>query len=118
MNPERRTILLMEDNEDDVFIFQRAYRNTGLPYAVHVARDGQEALDYLHGQGAYADRAQFPAPFLVLLDLKVPLKPGLDVLQAIRSNPALEHLSVVVLTSSAEARDIQRARELGAQAFL
>jgi DNA-binding response OmpR family regulator len=70
------------------------------------------------GKGEFADRERFPLPFLVLLDLKLPLTPGLEVLQAMRAHPALSRMPVLVLTSSAETRDVDRARELGAQAFL
>jgi CheY-like chemotaxis protein len=118
MNADHQTILLVEDNEDDVFIFQRAYRQTHLLHPVQIVRDGQEALDYLQGEGQFVDRAKYPLPFLVLLDLKLPLTPGLEVLQIVRTQPALADLMVVVLTSSAEARDVLRAHELGAQAFL
>jgi CheY-like chemotaxis protein len=118
MSFDDRTILLVEDNEDDSFIFSRAYRIARLPHPVQVATDGKEALDYLFGEGAYSDRAKYPLPFLVFLDLKLPLKPGHEVLQAIRSSPALADLCVIVLTSSAEARDVTRAHELGAWAFL
>lgn len=112
-----QTILLVEDNEDDVFIFQRALKQAAIPHAVQIARDGQEALDYLFGEGEFADRTRFPLPFLVLLDLKLPLLNGLDVLAAIQPRPELARMCVVVLTSSAEARDLARAQELGAQAY-
>ncbi len=118
MNLDTATVLLVEDNEDDVFIFRRAYRQTKLTHPVQVASDGEEAIDYLLGVGRFADRAQFPLPFTVLLDLKLPFKHGLEVLQTIRMRPELAHLCVVVLTSSAEARDLARARELGAHAYL
>jgi CheY-like chemotaxis protein len=118
MELDYSTILLVEDNEDDVFIFQRVYQRARLPYALHVVRDGKEALDFLLGQESCAPRARRSVPFLTLLDLKLPSKSGLDVLQAIRSEPELARVCVVVLTSSAESRDIARAHELGAQAFL
>ena len=118
MHPAVRTILLVEDNDDDAFIFQRAYRNAGFPHQVRVARDGDEASDYLFGQGGFADRVAHPVPYLVLLDLKLPFRPGLELLRMIRGETALANLCVVVLTSSAESRDVLRARELGAQAFL
>lgn len=118
MPMDRRTILLVEDNEDDVFIFERVYQRTRLPHPVRVVSTGQAALDYLRGAGAFADREGNPTPFLVLLDLKLPSKSGLEVLQAIRSSPDFDRICVVVLTSSAELRDVARARELGAHAFL
>jgi CheY-like chemotaxis protein len=113
-----RVILLVEDNEDDVFIFMRAYKHAELPHPVRIARDGQQAYDYLMGEGMYVDRTENPLPFLVLLDLKLPLKPGLELLQAIQAQPDLAPVCVIVLTSSAEARDILRAHEFGARAFL
>ncbi len=113
-----QTLLLVEDNEDDVFIFKRAYRQAQVGHPLQVVNDGEEAYDYLTGGGGFADRAKHPLPFLVLLDLKLPFKSGLEVLEAIRATPELERLCVVVLTSSAEERDIARARELGAQAYL
>ncbi|HEY1107446.1 MAG TPA: response regulator [Opitutaceae bacterium] len=113
-----QTLLLVEDNEDDVFIFKRAYRQAQVAHPLQVVNDGEEAFDYLTGGGVFADRAKYPLPFLVLLDLKLPFKGGLEVLQAIRETPALAQLCVVVLTSSAEERDIARARELRAQAYL
>jgi CheY-like chemotaxis protein len=117
MNANAQTVLLVEDNDDDVFIFRRAYKQAQLPHLMQVVTDGQEAFDYLMGEGRFQDRTKFPLPSLVLLDLKLPLKHGFEVLQAIRFRPAIASLPVVVLTSSAEDRDIERARELGAQAF-
>lgn len=113
-----QTLLLVEDNEDDVFIFQRAFRQAQLQQPVQVVHDGEEAAEYLLGRGAFADRVAHPSPRVVFLDLKLPLRGGLEVLQMIRGDPLLAALSVVVLTSSAEDRDIARARELGAQAYL
>lgn len=115
---ERQTLLLVEDNEDDVFIFQRAFKQARLPHPVRVVQDGEEAADYLLARGGFADRAAHPAPRVLFLDLKLPLRGGLEVLQMIREDPQLAALGVVVLTSSAEERDIARARELGAQAYL
>jgi len=115
---EAQTLLLVEDNEDDVFIFQRAYRQAQLKNPLQIVRDGEEAWDYLLGQGKFAQREKYPVPTLVFLDLKLPLKGGLEVLEEIREDPALADLCVVVLTSSAEERDVNRARELGARAYL
>lgn len=118
MSADNEAILLVEDNEDDVFIFRRAYKQAKLPYPLQVAGDGQEALDYLQGVDRFADRTTYPVPFLMLLDLKLPFKNGLEVLQTVRHRPELAGLCVVVLTSSAEQRDLARARELGAHAYL
>jgi CheY-like chemotaxis protein len=118
MDFDARTILLVEDNEGDAFIFKRFARKAGIPNPVQVVRTGEQAVDYLAGRREYADRNQYPCPFLVLLDLKLPLLGGFDVLQWIRSVPEMNSLSVIVLTSSAEPRDIQRAYELGALSYL
>jgi CheY-like chemotaxis protein len=85
---------------------------------VQVASSGQEAIDYLAGSGKFADREQFPLPCLVLLDLKLPLRTGLEVLEWIRQHPSLPRLVVIVLSSSINAVDVRKAYELGANAFL
>lgn len=115
---DAQTLLLVEDNDDDVFIFKRAYKQAKLAHPLQVAGDGEEATDYLLGRGRFADREKYPLPFLVLLDLKLPLKSGLEVLQSVRERPELAKLCVIVLTSSAEDRDVLRAHDLGAQAYL
>lgn len=118
MSFDAQTLLLVEDNEDDVFIFKRAFRQAGIKNPVQVVQDGEEASDYLFGRGRFADRATYPLPGMVFLDLKLPLRSGLEVLQALREDPALANLCVVVLTSSAEERDVTRAQELAAHAYL
>jgi CheY-like chemotaxis protein len=117
MNPSA-PLLLVEDNEDDVFIFRRVFRRAGLSHPLQVVSDGQEAIDYLAGVGAFADRDAHPWPSLVFLDLKLPRRSGHEVLAWIASQPELPPLPVIVLTSSAELRDLQRSRELGALHYL
>lgn len=92
-------------------------RKAGIPNPIQVARDGQQAIDYLSGAGKFADRAEFPLPCLLLLDLKLPYVMGLDVLKWVRQQPG-PILPVVVLTASAEDADIVAAYRLGANAFL
>ncbi len=92
-------------------------RKMGLANPIHVASDGQQAIDYLKGAGRYANREKFPLPCLVLLDLKLPHVMGLDVLKWIRQQPG-PALVVIILTASAEAGDIAAAYRLGANAFL
>ena len=111
-------ILLVEDNEDDVFFLQRAMKNAGLNYPMVVATDGQQAIDYLSGAKEYSDRAQFPLPAVVLLDIKLPKVHGLDVLKWIRGEPALQTLVVIMLTTSHLEVDVDRAYQLGANSFL
>jgi CheY-like chemotaxis protein len=112
------TILLVEDNADDVFFMERAVKKSGLAAPLQVVRDGQQAIDYLSGTGAYGDRGVHPLPSVVFLDLKLPYVHGFDVLEWIRQTSSLKHLPVAVLTSSAEERDRKRAEQLGAQAYL
>jgi len=113
-----KLILLVEDNEDDVFIMQNAVKRAGIPGPLFVVDDGQKALDYLEGRGQFANRRQYPVPQLILLDLKLPQLHGFDVLKAIRSNAALPPLLVVVLTSSDQDSDIERAYRVGANSYL
>jgi CheY-like chemotaxis protein len=114
---ERRAILLAEDDENDVFLLQRALERAGLSLELIVAHDGQEAVEYLSGAGA--DKAPWGAPELVLflLDLKMPRLNGFDVLSWLSSQPGLKDLPVVVLSSSSHEADIERARKLGARDY-
>jgi CheY-like chemotaxis protein len=111
-------LLVVEDDESDVIFLQRALRKASADFTIRVAEDGRRAIDYLSGQGAYADRAANPTPTHVLLDLKLPEKSGFEVLQWLRADPDLKLLRVSILTSSSEARDLQRARALGADCYL
>jgi len=112
------TILLVEDNQDDVDLTMRAFDKHKLANQLVVARDGVEALDYLFARGAHAGRDPKQMPELVLLDLKLPKVDGLAVLKQVRSNEATRRLPVVVLTSSNEERDIVGSYDLGANSFV
>jgi CheY-like chemotaxis protein len=118
MSKPASTILLVEDNEDDVYLMRHALKNSQSNVALHVAMDGQAAIDYLSGEGKYCDRAAYPSPALVFIDLKLPFLDGFEVLFWIRSQPALQDLPVVILTGFPEERDRKRAAELGVRAFL
>jgi CheY-like chemotaxis protein len=111
------TILQVEDDQNDVFLFQRAMRKAGVTNPIQVATDGQEAIDYLAGKGKYADREQFPLPCLVLLDLKLPYVMGLEVLKWIRQQPGPAR-PVILLSASGQSSDITMAYRLGANAYL
>jgi CheY-like chemotaxis protein len=111
-------VLLVEDDEDDAFLIRRAFRQSGLPNAVQHVEDGDEAVAYLSGKGEHADRARFPLPGLILLDLKLPRRSGLEVLAWIRAQPGVGRTPVVVLTSSRERSDVDGAFELGASGYL
>ncbi len=111
-------ILLAEDDSNDALLIQRAFEKAGMGGMLKAVPDGEQAIDYLRGQGKYADRERFPAPFMVLLDLKMPGTDGFEVLQWIRNEPALKRLLVVVLTSSNFQPDVDRAYDLGANSYL
>jgi CheY-like chemotaxis protein len=111
-------ILLIDDDPSDVFLVQRAFAKLGLSSQLLVVNDGEEAIRYLSGEGKYADREQFPIPALILLDLKMPRKSGFEVLAWLRSRPTLRRLPVVVLTSSNQMPDINRAYDVGANSYL
>jgi two-component system response regulator len=113
-----KVILLVEDNPDDVVLTERALKKNNIVNAVVVAHDGQEALDFLAGTGAFAARATDDLPELVLLDLKLPKVDGLEVLRAIRGDERTRRLPVVILTSSAEERDIVSSYDLGANSYI
>ncbi len=114
----QKLILLVDDNEDDVFLMERAIQAAQISNPIHILEDGRETINYLAGTGKYANRAEFPLPAIVFLDLKLPFKSGHEVLQWIRSQPQLETLVVVVLTSSNEPADIKRCYALGANSYL
>lgn len=111
-------LLLVEDDENDVFFLRRALQSTGASVQLHVASDGRQALDYLLGRGPYQDRTAHPLPTLVLLDLKLPYLSGLEVLRQVRAEPSLRKLIVVVLTSSSLDSDVAQAYESGVNSFL
>ncbi len=111
-------ILLVEDNRMDVELTLDAFKEARLANTVTVARNGQEALDYLFGKGAFADRDAHPLPSLVLLDLKLPGIDGFEVLRQLKSAPILKRLPVVVLTSSKEEGDRALSYDIGANSYL
>jgi len=111
-------ILLVEDNDDDAELTIRAFRQANVTNPVVRAADGVEALDYLFGRGAYADRDLSDAPAVVLLDLNLPRLSGLEVLKAIRDDERTRYLAVVVLTSSNEDRDRIAAYERHANSYV
>jgi CheY-like chemotaxis protein len=111
-------ILVVEDNENDVTLIRRTLANACLPNPQHFVESGEEAINYLVGAGPYSDRTNYPLPALLLLDLKLPGKDGFEVLQWIRGHRNFANLRVVVLTSSNEIRDVQKAYRLGANSFL
>jgi CheY-like chemotaxis protein len=115
---QQPTILLAEDSEDDVILIKRAFRKAGICSPLVVVHDGEEAIAYLTGYGRFADRAQFPFPDLFLLDLKMPIRDGFEVLRWMQTQPELTKLPVIVLTQSDRIKDANEAYNLGAYSFL
>lgn len=111
-------ILLVEDNRMDVELTLDAFREAKLANSLQVATSGQEALDYLFGRAAYADRQRHPLPDIVLLDLKMPGISGFDVLREIKATPLLKRLPVIILTSSREEGDRALSYDIGANSYL
>ena len=114
----RPVILLVDDNPHDVVLIRLAFRRVGIIDTIQLVKDGTEAMRYIKGEGAYADRHQFPVPTLVLLDLKMPQTSGFDVLQWIRAQGELANVVVVVMSGSKNDQDIERAYSLGASSYL
>lgn len=111
-------ILLVEDNPDDEELTRLALQESNLTNQLFVVRDGQEALEWLFCQGQHADREPCFVPSLILLDLKLPKKTGLEVLEAIRNNERTRRMPVVILTSSKEEQDVMRGYDLGANSYI
>ena len=109
-------ILLVEDSPADVELTLRAFKRRKLSNPVAVARDGEEALDYIHRRGAFGAGA--PVPGLILLDLRLPKVDGLEVLRQLKEHPVYRNVPVVVLTTSGEDRDVARSYELGAASYI
>ncbi len=113
-----KTILLVEDNPDDVTLTMRALKKSNLINEIIVARDGVEALDYLFGTGDFAGRDANANPQVILLDLKMPRMDGLEFLKRIRADKKTQTLPVVILTTSSEDRDRIESYKLGANSYV
>jgi CheY-like chemotaxis protein len=114
----RTGILLVEDDSDDVLFMKRALKKAAIASPLRVAQDGQEAIDYLAGGLGFADRSRHPLPSYMYLDLKMPRKNGMDVLEWMGTQTIeVSDIPVIVLTSSREPRDVKRVRELKGRAY-
>jgi CheY-like chemotaxis protein len=111
-------ILLVEDNPMDVVLTLDAFKEAKLKNKVNVARNGEEALDYLFGRGKFSDREEFPLPSLILLDLKMPGIDGFEVLRQIKKTDILKRIPVIILTSSKEEGDRTLSYDIGANSYL
>lgn len=118
MTRDKKLILLVEDNADDVTLTLRAFKKNALDAEVVVARDGSEAIDYLFRQGMYADRSPDAVPDVILLDVKLPKITGIEVLRHIREHAHTRLIPVVMLTSSTEQEDMVNSYTLGANSYI
>ena len=115
---DEKPILVVEDNPADVALIRRAFEKVRLANPLQIVTHGDAAVDYLSGQGMYADRKRFPLPVLVLLDLNLPRRSGIEVLQWLRARPDLQHLPVAVLTLSQQDQDVNAAYDIGVHSYL
>jgi two-component system, response regulator len=113
-----KIILLVEDNEDDVLLTQRAFQKNNVKNELVVVHDGREALDWLFAEGEHAGRDTSVLPELILLDVNMPRVGGLEVLERVRADPRTEFVPVVMLTSSKQEEDLIRSYELGANSYV
>lgn len=112
------TILLVEDDANEIYLTQRAFRKANINVSLQIISDGDSAIEYLDGIGKYNNRELYPLPKLVLLDLKLPCRSGHEILAWLRQHPNLKLLPVVIFTSSREPGDVNLAYELGANSYL
>lgn len=116
--PRTAVFLLVEDSEDDVLLVRRAFLKANILNPLRVVRSGEEALEYLTGEGSFSNRNEFPLPSVILLDLMLPGKDGFEVMQWLSHHPTLSKLTVIVLTHADSVYDLGRAYKLGARSFL
>ncbi len=114
----QKCILHVEDDENDVLLLNLAFKQAGITTPVQVVPDGQRAIDYLARVGPFSDRTKYPPPKLVVLDLNLPRKNGLEVLDWIRDQPALKDLVVIIFSSWARKGDVEHASKIGAHSYV
>jgi CheY-like chemotaxis protein len=110
--------LIAEDDQDTQLLIQRAFKQADIAAPVFVTEDGQQTIDYLGGNGSFADRDRYPMPALLLLDLKMPFKDGFDVLRWVRAQPRLRKLVIIMFSGSSLEQDVEEAFNLGVNSFV
>ena|SRR5436309_1014868 len=118
MENNQFTVLLVEDDLNDIFLVKRAFKKARIRNPLQVVTDGQEAELYLRGEGKYADRETYPVPKLVVMDIKMPRRSGFEVLEWAKRDGPLRRIPIVIVSSSDNPDDINRAYELGANAYM
>jgi CheY-like chemotaxis protein len=118
MSPPASVVLVVEDDQNDRLLIAHAFHKSAPNVHLHFSKDSFDAEDYLLGKGSYGDRSAHELPRLILLDLKLPRRPGLDFLAWIKARPELAGIPVIILSSSQEDCDLDRAYELGAKSYL
>jgi CheY-like chemotaxis protein len=118
METKQFTVLLVEDDINDIFLVKRAFKMARLETPLQVVTDGQQAVHYLSGEGKYADREVHPWPQLIVMDIKMPRMTGFEVLHWIKEDGPLRRIPVVIVSSSDRPEDINQAYELGANAYM
>jgi CheY-like chemotaxis protein len=116
--PPLKTVLLVEDNEIDVFMMKHACERSGIPHQLQIVTDGEMAMDYLSGNNSYSDRVAHPMPDLIFLDINLPRHGGFDVLKVIRAKPAFKKLPVIMLSGSTQMDDVDRAFQFGVTSYM
>jgi CheY-like chemotaxis protein len=111
-------VLICEDDPNDAHFLERTLRKVGVANPIYIARDGEDAIDYLAGKGKYSNRKQFPFPSVIVTDLKMPRKNGFEVLEWLDNHPDCAVIPSIVWSSSALAEDVKKAYELGANCYL
>src|SRR5688572_597687 len=114
---QRLVIVVAEDDPNDVLLLQRAFQKNGIPLPVHVCYDGADAMAYLKGEGRYADRQSYPFPRVFITDLKMPRCGGFEILEWLNNHPECSVIPKIVLSASAEERDVRKAFQLGANCY-
>ncbi len=118
MDNKQFTVLLVEDDLNDIFLVKRAFKMARVQNPLQVVTDGQDAISYLRGEGKYSDRETYSLPKLMVMDIKMPRKDGFEVLDWIKQDPLLRRIPVIIVSSSDNPSDINHAYELGANAYM
>jgi CheY-like chemotaxis protein len=119
MDKNHFSVLLVEDDLNDIFLVKRAFKIAQIINPLQIATDGQEAINYLRGEGKYAERDKYPLPKLIVMDIKMPRRTGFEVLEWVKRNEGpLRRIPIVIVSSSDNPSDINRAYELGANAYM